>query len=35
MIPISKTETANLKHEPIPKKGSKMSLNVDNAFFIL
>lgn len=35
MIPISRTETAKLKHEVIHKKGSKMSLNVDNAFFIL
>jgi len=34
MIPISKTETIKLKHGAIHKKGSKMSLNVDNAYQI-
>jgi hypothetical protein len=32
MIPKSKTEDNNLKHENIYKKGSKMSINVDNAY---
>ena len=34
MIPISKSETIKLKHEEIHNKGSKMSLNVDNAYRI-
>jgi len=34
MIPISTTETIKLKHGELHKKGSKMSLNVDNAYRI-
>jgi len=34
MIPKSKSEAIKLKHEILYKKGSKMSLNVDNAYMI-
>ena len=34
MIPQSKSEEIKLKHENIYKKGSKMAVNVDNAYWI-